>query len=210
MGHKIILVDDHNIVRHGLAALLRNNGKYVVVAKASNGEEALVCAKDIEADLMTLDLSMPHMNGLETIRRLSKQASRLKIFVLSMYDDEQFVAQALWDGARGYILKHAMDEELFQALDAVASGEQYMSAQIDIDKVDEQYGSESELTDHERQVLQLIVEGQTTQHIAERLSISPHTATRHRANLMQKLSVHNQAELIRCAVQQGLVILPKS
>jgi DNA-binding NarL/FixJ family response regulator len=124
MGYRVILVDDHTIVRHGLAALLRNNGKYLVVAEAANGEEGLTCAKDIEADLMILDLSMPRMNGLETIRRLSKQSSRLKILVLSMYDDEQFVAQALRDGARGYILKHAMDEELFQALDAVARGEQ--------------------------------------------------------------------------------------
>ncbi|MCW1966592.1 MAG: response regulator transcription factor [Anaerolineae bacterium] len=210
MSFKIILVDDHNIVRRGLAALLRNNGKYVLVGEASNGEEALIRAKDSDADLMILDLSMPRMNGLETIRRLNKIAPRLKVLVLSMYDDEQFVAQALRDGARGYILKHAMDEEFFQALDTVVSGKIYVSAEIDMDKIDAQNVVNAELTEREREVLQLIAEGKTTQNIAEQLSISPHTATRHRANLMQKLCVHNQAELIRAAVKLGLVILPKS
>lgn len=207
--YRVILVDDHTIVRRGLAALLRSDGKFEIVAEAGDGEEALQRAKETEADLMILDLSMPRMNGLETIRRLTRQSPRLGVLVLSMYDDEQFVGQALRDGARGYILKHAMDEELFSALDAVLRGEQYVSSQIDMDKVDEQCACETELTDREREVLQLIVDGLTTQQVADRLSISPHTATRHRANLMQKLGVHNQAELIRCAAQQGLVILPK-
>lgn len=207
--YRVILVDDHTIVRRGLAALLRSDGKYEIVAEAGDGEEALQRARETEADLMILDLSMPRMNGLETIRRLARQSPRLNVIVLSMYDDEQFVGQAIRDGARGYILKHAMDEELFNALDAVLHGEQYVSSQIDMDKVEEQCACENELTDREREVLQLIVEGLTTQQVADRLSISPHTATRHRANLMQKLGVHNQAELIRCAAQQGLVILPK-
>lgn len=207
--YRVILVDDHTIVRRGLAALLRSDGKFEIVAEAGDGEEALQRAKETEADLMILDLSMPRMNGLETIRRLTRQSPRLGVLVLSMYDDEQFVGQALRDGARGYILKHAMDEELFSALDAVLRGEQYVSSQIDMDKVDEQCACETELTDREREVLQLIVDGLTTQQVADQLSISPHTATRHRANLMQKLGVHNQAELIRCAAQQGLVILPK-
>jgi DNA-binding NarL/FixJ family response regulator len=207
---RIMLVDDHNLVRRGLASLLQTEGRYQVVAEASDGEEALRILEDTPADVAILDLSMPRMNGLETIRRASKKFPRLKILVLSMYGDEQFVSQSLHDGAKGFILKHAMDEELFQALDAIHGGGQYISRAIDAGKVEERSRDQLELTVREREVLQLIVDGHTTTEVAEILVISPHTATRHRANLMQKLSSHSQVELVRNAAQRGLIILPKN
>lgn len=207
---RVVLVDDHNLVRRGLASLLQTEGKYEVVAEASDGEEALRILEETSADLVILDLSMPRMNGLETVRRLSKRFPRIKVLVLSMYSDEQFVNQSLRDGAKGYILKHAMDEELFQALDAIHGGGQFVSQSIDLGKVEEHAQDHLDLTVREREVLQLIVDGHTTTEVAEILAISPHTATRHRANLMQKLNAHSQVELVRNASRRGLIILPKN
>ncbi len=210
LEYRVILVDDHAIVRRGLAALLHAVGRYAVVAEASNGEEALVQAEHHQPDLMIVDLSMPRLNGLETIRCLYRVSPHTRVLVLSMFDDSQFVAQALRHGARGYLLKHAMDDELFNALEAILRGETYVSSQINLDRIEEEGVPQLELTAREREVLQLIAEGKTTQQIAQSLCISPHTATRHRANLMQKLNAHNQAELIRVAIQHGLVIMPKA
>jgi len=202
-----MLVDDHNIVRRGLAALLQMDGRYQVVGEAENGEDALGKLESIPTDLVILDLSMPRMNGLEAIRRIAKKGLRAKTVVLSMYDDPQFVAEALRDGAKGYILKQAMDEELFLALEAVLKGGQYVSPAIDFARVQEHMVGPQELTAREREVLQLIADGHTTQELAEILQISPHTATRHRANLMQKLNAHNQVELVRIAAQKGIIII---
>ena len=207
---RVMLVDDHALVRRGVAALLKANGRYVVVSEAGDGEDALAKLESVEADIVILDLDMPRLNGLEVIRRLLKRQPRSRILVLSMYDDEQFVAQALHDGARGYILKHAMDDELFHALDAITRGGRYISSAISPEAVEQQLTDQSDLTTREREVLQLIVDGHTTNQVADILSISPHTVTRHRANLMQKLSVHTQLELVRAAVQRGLVIMPKA
>lgn len=208
---KVILVDDHTIVRRGLAALLQMGGNYTVVAEADDGEAALRLADEVMADVMILDLSMPRLNGLETTRRLKRQQLHLPILVLSMYDDEAFVMQALQAGASGYILKRSLEDELFQALDAVLAGERFVSATLNL-LVSELLAEETavtELTPREREILQLIAEGHNTAEIAELLTISPHTASRHRANLMQKLDAHTQAGLVRTAIEQGLVVLKK-
>jgi len=207
---RVVLMDDHNLVRHGVAALLRTDGRYSVVGEADNGEDGLQLLETTPADLVLLDLSMPRLNGLETTRRLSRKFPRVRILILSMYNDEQFVAQTLADGARGYILKNAMDEEMFKALDTVLHGGQYISPAINMINVRQQSFESVELTIREREILQLIVEGHTTQDIAEMLIISPHTATRHRANLMQKLDVHSQVGLIRVAAARGLIVIPKT
>lgn len=204
----IILADDHYVVRHGLAALLHMDGRYRVICEASNGEEAIQCAANHPADIIIIDLSMPRLNGLEAICRLRQNHAALKILVLSMYDDEEFVIQALRDGANGFILKHSMDDELFQALAALAQNQQYTSASINLDRLNGQAArTAAKLTAREREVLQFIAEGYTTNEIADLMSISPHTANRHRANIFLKTDAHNQMELIRLAVQQGLVIL---
>lgn len=206
----IILADDHYVVRQGLAALLRMDGRYRVVGEAGNGEEAIRCAATHAADIIILDLSMPRLNGLEAIRRLRQQHHDLKILVLSMYDDEEFVAQALRDGANGFILKQSMDDELFEALTAVTQNRQYTSPTINLSRITNQTTrAAAKLTSREREVLQLIAEGHTTNEIASLMSISPHTANRHRANIMQKMGVRNQIELVREAVKRGLIILKR-
>jgi DNA-binding NarL/FixJ family response regulator len=203
-------VDDHALVRRGVAALLRIDGHYEVIGEADNGEEALNQLGDQFAralpDLVLLDLAMPRLDGLETMRRIHKLWPRVAVVVLSMHNDEQFVAQALRAGARGYLLKHAMDTELFEALSLVLRGERYVTPAIDMARVATQDEKESELTAREREVLQLVSDGHTTQAVADILNISHHTATRHRANLMQKLHVHNQMELMRAAISRGLVV----
>lgn len=205
---KVILADDHHIVRRGLAALLEMEGNYKVVAEAANGEEALRCAAEVMADVMILDLSMPRLNGIEATRRLRRQAPHLKLLVLSMYNAPEFVAQALEAGALGYILKASMEDELFNALAAILMDKQFVSADISLPDILERKVT-NELTSREREVLQLIAEGHNTAEIADLMNISPHTASRHRANLMQKLNAHTQAGLVRTAIEQGLVVLKK-
>lgn len=203
----VLLVDDHALVRRGLAALLASDGRYRVVAEASNGEVALELVAQHQPALVLLDLSMPKMDGLATLRRLRRLPDRPRILVLSMYDDDQFVAQATSDGADGYLLKDAMDDELFVAIDTVLSGGRYLASAIDPSRLDASGAAAGLLTTREREVLQLIADGLTTSETADRLAISPHTATRHRANLMRKLGVHNQAELVRAAMVRGLISL---
>jgi DNA-binding NarL/FixJ family response regulator len=206
---RVLLVDDHAIVRRGLAALVSTNSKYRIEAEAKDGEEALIKLETIPVDIAIVDLYMPRLNGLETLRRIVRQYPRVKVVVLSMYDDEQFVSQAFHDGATGYLLKQAIEDELFEALDSVMAGKRFVSAGLDPAGVKLWPVDEPDLTVREREVLTLIVEGHTTQDLAEILSISPHTATRHRANLMQKLKVHTQMELVRTAVERGLVVLSR-
>jgi DNA-binding NarL/FixJ family response regulator len=206
----VLLVDDHSLVRRGVAALLRTDGRYTVVGEANNGEEAIQLLADesphILPDVILLDIAMPRLDGLETMRRIHRQWPRLAVVVLSMHNDEQFVAQALRSGARGYLLKHSMDTELFEALGMVLKGERYVTPTIDMGRVQAQEQDEIELTSREREVLQLVSDGHTTQAVANILNISHHTVTRHRANLMQKLNVHNQMELMRAAISRGLVV----
>ena len=209
---RVLLADDHNIVRQGMAALLDQSGRYRVVGQATDGEEALAMglARAADADLMLIDVAMPKLSGLDVIARLRRQGVRLKLLVLSMYDDPQFIARAVEAGANGYLLKQAMDEELFDAMARVLDGESYLGASIDQGAVLQFRVEGAELTRRERQVLQLIAEGRTTAELARELDISPHTATRHRANLMRKLNVHNRVDLIRVGVQRGLIVLPPS
>ncbi len=204
----VIVVDDHSVVRRGIAALLRLDGRYQVVAEASNGDEAMAWAERIRTGVMILDMQMPRVNGLETLRRLSGRQPGIKVLILSMYDDLALVAQALQDGARGYMLKQAMeDEALFEALQRISADEIYIGAGIDRERLDLASAQASGgLTQREREVLQLICDGQTTSQVARSLSISPHTANRHRANVMQKLHAHNQADLVRNALAAGLIL----
>ncbi len=211
---RILLVDDHALVRRGVAALLRSDGRYEVSGEAENGEQALehlLRATPAEfPDVVLLDLTMPRMDGFETMGKIRRQWPRLAVVVLSMHSEEQLVAQALRAGAFGYLLKQGIEAELYEALGTVLRGGRYVTPSIDMAKVAlaERSGLErdaAELTGREREVLQLVADGHTTQAVAELLHISHHTVTRHRANLMQKLNVHNQVELIRAALSKGLI-----
>lgn len=206
----MILADDHNLVRSGLAAILTQDGRFQVVAEATNGIEAIEKLNTIPCDLAIVDLAMPRLGGIEMIQSLRSNQSRIRILVLSMYDEAQFVSRAMKAGANGYILKHAMDEELFRAIDTVLSGAQFISELIDVAALNEFNLDDSELTLREVEVLRLIADGLTNPQIAETLNISPNTVTRHRANLMHKLNVHNRVELINAAYHHGFIAISKS
>ncbi len=207
---RVLLADDHNLVRSGLAAILTQDGRFQVVAEATNGVEAIEKIQAIPCDLVIADLAMPRLGGIEMIQSLRANHSKIKILVLSMYDEAQFVSRAMKAGANGYILKHALDEELFRAIDTILSGDTFISELIDAAALNEFAMVESELTLREVEVLRLIADGLTNPQIAETLSISPNTVTRHRANLMHKLNVHNRVELINAAYHQGFIAISKS
>lgn len=210
MRIRVILVDDHKIVRSGLAALLHQAGRYQVVAEANDGLEALECVKTTPCDLMLIDVAMARLGGIETVQRIRELRIKVPVLVLSMYDDAQFVARALKAGANGYLLKHAMDGDLFHAIDAVLSGETFVSELIDPVALREfSFYDDSELTARELEVLHLIADGMTNSEIAAALVISPHTVTRHRANLMRKLNAHNRVELVNVASGRGLITIQK-
>ncbi|MEN1680148.1 MAG: response regulator transcription factor [Planctomycetota bacterium] len=206
---RVALIDDHNLVRSGLAALLRLRGDFEVVTEATDGVTGLQRLRTIACDLVILDLAMPRLGGLAVIEELRDSGSDIKILVLSMYDDPQFVARAINAGANGYLLKHAVDEDLFHAIETVLAGESFLSEAIDRDALAECTFCDGELTSREKEVLQLIGEGMTNGDIARTLTISPHTVTRHRANLMKKLNVHNRVELVTVASNRGLLLIPR-
>ena len=210
LGLRVILADDHSLVRSGLAALLKQTGRFEIVAEANDGAEALQLVEQTPCDLLVIDMAMPRLGGIEAIQRIRESNRQVRILVLSMYDDAQFVARALKSGANGYLLKHAMDEDLFQAIDAVFRGETFISELIDQVALREFTYDDSDLTSRELEVLHLIADGKTNSAIATTLGISPHTVTRHRANLMKKLNVHNRAELVNVANSRGLIAIPKS
>jgi RNA polymerase sigma factor (sigma-70 family) len=207
---RVILVDDHNLVRSGMAALLKQDGRFEVVDEATNGIEGIEKIHATPSDLLIVDLAMPRLGGIELITVIRRTHRKLRILVLSMYDDAQFVARALKAGANGYLLKHALDEDLFHAIDAVFDGEEFISKSIDRSVLREFIFEDTDLTSREREVLHLIAEGMTNSEIASVLSISPHTVTRHRANLMKKLNVHNRVELVNVANRRGLIVLPRA
>ncbi len=206
---RVILVDDHNLVRCGMAALLSQDGRFEVVGEAANGVEALEEIAATPCDLLIVDLAMPQMGGIDVIKEVRRDNSSVKILVLSMYDDAQFVARAMSNGADGFLLKHAMDEDLFRAIDCVFDGQKFISESIDQEAFREFTCHDTDLTTREKEVLQLIAEGKTNTEVAKSLMISPHTVTRHRANLMKKLNVHNRIELVNVANSRGLIMLPK-
>ncbi len=207
---RTLLADDHKLVRSGLAALLGQTGRFDIVAEANNGLEAIEKLGRFACDLILMDLAMATLGGIEAIGRIRETNKKVSILVLSMYDDAQFVARAIKAGANGYLLKHAMDEELFQAIDAVLDGQQFISDAIDADALREFSFDDGELTAREIEVLHLIAEGLTNSEIADALIISPHTVTRHRANVMKKLGVHNRVELINVASGRGLITLRRA
>jgi DNA-binding NarL/FixJ family response regulator len=203
---RILLVDDHEIVRRGIAGLLNSDKRFLVVAEAVDGDEALSRLEKIEADVAILDLAMPGKNGVETIRSIAASFPGTKMVVLSMHDSDQLIAQSLSDGAHAYVLKEAATDELISAIVRAMRGERYTVADV---VRSERQKDRSELTDREREVLQLIVDGRTSREIAEILFISPHTASHHRTNLMRKLNAHSTMEVAQAAFRHGLAGLSK-
>jgi len=209
---RVIVVDDHSLVRAGIRSLLERLDGIEIVGDAADGTEALGLMARQKPDLALLDISMPGLNGLETTRRAAKEHPRTRIIVLSMHADDEFIQRAFQAGAAGYLLKNADRQELELAVRAVARGASWISPAIS-DKVIAAYGGartradrpSGPLTSRQREILQLIAEGLSTKEIAERLDLSVKTVETHRTRLMDRLGIHGLAGLVRYAVRLGIV-----
>lgn len=212
MAIRILLADDHAILRRGLKALLEREPDFEVVGEAADGRETVRLAGETQADVVVLDITMPQLNGIEAARQL--QGKGIAVIILTMHSDESYVLRALSSGATGYLLKEAVEIELIQAIRAVAAGKAYFSPEVSKLLVEDfvtglrQQGLQDRyelLTSREREVLQLLAEGKSGKEIARLLELSIYTVDTHKANLMQKLSIHSMAELILYAVRKGII-----
>jgi DNA-binding NarL/FixJ family response regulator len=203
----VLLADDHALVRRGFRRLLEDDPEIVVVGEASDGDEAVRLAAELKPLVVVMDCAMPRSNGLAATRRILSDAPDTAIVMLSMHAEETFIRQALDAGARGYLLKNALDLDLAAAVKAAAAGETVLDPTLPSrDTLRGERGSA--LTTRELEVLQLICEGLSNREIAARLDLSANTIAVHRANSMQALGVHKAAELVKYAIHHGLVHLP--
>lgn len=213
MNIRIILADDHTIVRHGLSRAFQQEEDLEVIAQADNGRSAVELAKQLSPDVVVMDIGMPDLNGIEATRHIIKESSKVKVIALSMHSSRKYVAEMFKAGASGYLLKNCDFEELTEAIRTVADGKTYISPSIsDVVVKDYIHGSTEEssafsvLTKREREVLQLLAEGKTTKQAALCLFISPKTVEAHRLNIMHKLNMDSIAELTKYAIQEGLTL----
>jgi len=208
MRRRVMIADDHQIVRQGLRALLEKAG-HIVVAEAANGREAVELAGTQPIDIAVLDLIMPVLNGVDCTRELVRVAPGLRTILLTMHADRPYVVEALQAGAKGYVLKTQAAEDLVRAIDEVSRGSVYISPAVAVSLVDAMLDRDDatgkELTSRERQILQLIAESRSTKEIARLLNISYKTAESHRSRLMKKLDIHETAGLVRYALRRGLI-----
>lgn len=209
---RIIIVDDHALMRAGIRALLENLKEIEVVAEATNGLEALALLETHHPDLILTDISMPSMDGLEVVARVTRDHPDVKAIILSMHSNEEYVWQALRAGAAGYLLKDCDTAELRLAIHAVARGESYLSPAISrqvitdyVRRTRTEAGSAELLTPRQREILRLIAIGQSTKAIARSLVISIKTVETHRAQLMERLGIHDVPGLVRYAIRTGLI-----
>jgi DNA-binding NarL/FixJ family response regulator len=209
---RILLADDHTLVRAGVRALLEELPEVKVVAEAADGHEALACTKAHRPDVVFMDVAMSGLNGLETTARLAKEFPEARVIMLSMHANEEYIWQSLRAGASGYLLKSASTAELKLALQAVSRGETYLDPAI-ARRVIAGYASGAaqqkspleQLSPRQREILQLIAEGRTTKEMAFLLNVSAKTVETHRSQLMERLDIHDVPGLVRYAIRQGLV-----
>lgn len=212
MAVRILLADDHNILRSGLRALLEGIAGLEVVGEARDGREALALVKAHRPDVLLTDIAMPGLNGLEATVRVTKDFPHTRVLILSMHPNEEYVCQALRAGAAGYLLKDASIGELEQAIQAVSRGETYLAQTVSkhaIDRYMKRLDGDASpveiLTPRQREILQLIAEGNSTKEVARILHISVKTAETHRTQLMERLDLHDVASLVRYAVRVGMI-----
>ena len=211
---RIVIAEDHTILREGLRSLLSSDPNFEIIGEAEDGREAIRCVEKFKPDLILMDLSMPRMNGMEAISEIKKRFKETKILVLTVHKTEEYILATLKAGADGYILKDSTHAELVMAVKNVLSGKQYISPGIS-EKVIEGYleGRKTlktrtaweTLTQREREILKLIAEGYKNKEIADALCISVKTVEKHRANLMEKLDLHNVQALTTIAIEKGIV-----
>jgi len=212
----VLLVEDHTIVRKGLRALLEAESDIQVVGEAEDGRQALELVQQLSPDVVLMDIGMPGLNGFEATRQIKHQFPRTKVVVLTMHTHHEYVYQVLQAGASGYVIKQAATEEVIAAIRAVHRGESFLSPSISTQVIEEYLRKASDtemadpyerLTTREREVLQLVAEGHSTQDIAERLVISTKTVETHRAHLMEKLDIRTIAGLTQYAIRKGVIKL---
>jgi two-component system response regulator NreC len=213
---KVLLVEDHIVVRQGIKALLSDEPDLEIVGEADNGREALQAVMELQPNLVLMDISMPGLNGIEATRQIRQRHPEVKVIVLSMHANEEYVFQVLRAGASGYVLKQSDSSEVLTAIRAALAGGSFLSPPISRTVIDdyvrrvEARGEESELdllTSREREVLQLLAEGMSNREIAEQLNISIKTVETHRSNMMSKLDVDSKTELIKYALRKGWATL---
>lgn len=211
---RILLADDHTVMRRGLRALLERQSGFLVVAEAADGREAVDAASDVDPDVAVIDIGMPNLNGIEAARRITEKRPETAVVILSMHADESYVLRALKSGARGYLLKDSPEEDLINAIRAVHKGKAFFSPEISRMLADDymrqmrQRGVEDSyelLTPREREILQMLGEGNSNKEVATKLNLSLHTVETHRGNVLEKLNLHSTAEMILYAVRKGIV-----
>ena len=210
---RILLADDHTVVRQGLRKVLEERADWQVVAEAGDGREAVRLAEQHKPDVAVIDVAMPLLNGIETTRQIVRRVPDVRILVLSMHSDEAYVTQILKAGATGYLLKDSADVDLLEAVSAVSQGQSFFSpavARLMLDDYVWQRGEGASdryesLSEREREIFQLIAEGMTNKGMATLLCISPSTVETHRAHIMEKLDLHSAAEIVLYAVRRGVI-----
>jgi two-component system, NarL family, response regulator NreC len=215
MSLRVLIADDHGVVRQGLRALLEKSREVVVVGEAADGRDAVRLASELNPDIIVMDIAMPLLNGIDATTQITTRLPDVNVIILSMYSDESYVLRALSAGAKGYLLKDSAETDILPAVQAVAQGRPFFSPMITRALLEEYLESKKKskledsynlLTDREKEVLQLIAEGKTNKDVATVLKLSPYTVETHRQNLMQKLSLHNTAEIVLYAVRKNIVL----
>ncbi len=215
---RVLLAEDHQLVRAGFRALLNMLEDIEVIAEANDGQEALALIPQVKPDVVLMDISMPRLNGIEATRRIRRDYPEVRVIILSMYTTEEYVLQALRAGAAGYLLKDSTPAEFNHAIQSVTKGETYLCTGVaqhvaeyiqrtgaEPHPQDDQASPYAQLTSRQREVLQLVAEGRSTNQIAQSLHISVKTVERHRANIKERLHIHDTPGLIRYAIRAGLI-----
>ena len=211
---RILLADDHTLMRHGLRKIIEEQPEWEVVAETGDGREAVRLALELKPDVAILDIAMPLLNGIEATRQIARRAPPVRILILSMYSDESYIVQALRAGAHGYLLKDSADVDLIRAVTAVRQGKSFFSpvvAKVMLDDYVRRLADKGitdrfdSLSEREREIFQLIAEGHSNKEIADLINLSVSTVETHRAHIMEKLDVHNTAEIVLYAVRKGVI-----
>ncbi len=211
---EIVIADDHTIVRQGLRKLLEEEDDLKITGEAMNGREAVQKVQELKPDIIIMDIAMPVLNGIEAARQIKQSFLKTKIIILSMHDHTRYIRELLSIGVSGYLLKNAVSDDIIQAIKAAVKGETFLSPSISSRLIEDYVGmnqktSQDELyntlTNREREVFQMMVEGYTTKKISEILCLSPSTIKSHRSNIMEKLKMENISKLIQYAIHLGII-----